>query len=175
MNMSIEAQKQMKMNLAQATSKLQAVSGFVEELASITDCNRHNLSHWVIRARLLCRKDPSSSKTDMLAWNPTWKYWHLPVWFSRACKHWLVSQKLWIPRRDPVQMMLGTENIYMILFDHIGSVGEGAMRSVVMQPYGNYDTTAKAFAEAIHARLETIRPGIWHHDTTTYIFHYGIA
>lgn len=176
MNMSIEAQKQMKMRLAEVTEKLKQVNDFVDDIAGITDCMQHNLSQIVVRARLLRRMAPSSTEDlEMTAWNPTWKSWHTPIWFRKACRHWLSQNKLWIPYRDPIQLMLWTENIYKILFDHIGSIGEGAMRSVVLQPNGNYDATAKAFAEALRVRLEIIRPGVWHHDTTTYVLHYGVT
>lgn len=173
MNMSSAAQDRLKKSFAEASDKLKTANDFIEGLANITDCNQHSLHRWVIRARLLRGKAPAAKPdSDMFAWNASWRSWRLPTWFKKACRHWLVQQKLWVPYQDPMQLMMSGDNIYCILFDHVGTIGEGPMRRVVLQPYGNYDTTAQSFAEAIKTGVEIIRPGIWHPDTTTYIFRY---
>ena len=173
--MSPQALQQLRNGFAAATAKLKAVNDFITELSSVTEPDDFELQEWVVRARLLRgMSPPMHGDTHMLAWNTDWRPYKLPEWFKKACRHFLMSKKLWIPYRDPMQLMMSTQHDYRVLFNHIGSIDKGPMRPVVLQPYGNYDATATEFAKLIGVKLEIIRPGIWQQDTTTYVFRYGV-
>ena len=125
------------------------------------------------RAALSVKCDLSRSK--MLAWDPTWRHitdGPLPRWFTKACRDYLVARGQW-EAHDNVWDSLNNKHPHEFrpLLDHVGTVGKGRYRSMVLQPYGREDKLAIQFAGLIGAKLKIVFPGIWNgRQTTTYVF-----
>jgi len=110
----------------------------------------------------------------MMQWDRTTSSQHQPTWFSSALKRAMrgrghVFSGHFMPFCDCLNGHF---------FDHRCTIRGEKGRSVIAQPYTEkqesveieHDAAATLFAFQIDCELEIIRPGIWHEDTTTYIF-----
>ena len=118
------------------------------------------------------RKRPVKTGFDLVEeWNPTYKHHHLPLWMKKTVRIVAIKKGDWTPGIGREFYFLHNLDFYG-LWDHWGSImtGDASERSVITQPYGEYDQMAERFAEEHGCVLESLTPGPWHPKTHLYIF-----
>lgn len=112
----------------------------------------------------------------MLMWDPTWKHVGvapLPRWFTQRMRWYLQRSGDWGRKSDIYDQCLDITSTHRFrtLFDHVGTVGTGKTRFVVLQPYGRHTLLARQLAKELGCALEVVWPGIWNgRRTCTYIY-----
>jgi len=108
----------------------------------------------------------------MKAWRKNFKQHKFPRWFSKACKAYVLSREPLENVNDVWDWCWECSRYFPGLFDHYGTIGRGANRPVITQPYGDHTEMAIDFATAIGAVLRTPRKrGVWAPETSYYEFH----
>lgn len=108
----------------------------------------------------------------MDAWRKNFQPSQYPRWFKKACRKYVQSRNPSLNSRYVHDWCWECSRHFPGLFDHYGSIGRGANRPVITQPYGDHTEVAVAFAVAIGAVLRTPRKcGVWAPETSYYEFH----
>jgi hypothetical protein len=108
----------------------------------------------------------------MKAWRKNFQQHKYPRWFSKACKAYVLSRDPMKDARNVWDWCWECSRYFPGLFDHYGTIGTGANRPVITQPYGDHVEAAIDFAVAIGAVLRTPREcGVWSPETSYYEFH----
>lgn len=117
-------------------------------------------------------KDPYARMSE---WNPTADIHHVPMWFRMKVRKHIRSQGQTPSLSNEVQDLIDRSE-RRLFWDHFGSIKLPKSRERVFftQPYPSPNdlVIAQYWAATLGCRLELpIQEGIWHPDTSLYIFH----
>lgn len=127
-----------------------------------------NFKVWHGDERGVWRTGPAA----MMAWDKTWREYHLPMWAKKARRLNAIRKGEWRKPSGISEYVIDSAEWHLppTLFDHWGSVVRGEVRALLAQPYGQRDGLAEQFALELGLSITRITPAPWHPAAWGYEF-----